>query len=433
MIKKPEITKNTSTPRKPPGNKFTDWWNKMTATTANARKPSSAGEYAIFRVLWASPTPVTAAMLGGKATRPARPKCVPRVLSANRHVRSRRRDADSNGSMTIGRSPARRAPTTSMPGMSPTYHVSSRVETHRVERELEDARVGFHHADRARIDDAFRLRRRCPGRPAGCPRSVRRWPIKPSALETMPSRTPVSASARKPSRAPGSSRSHSAASANSLSRCSWTSSRSSSGVPHAVMYAVEVLAPARRPVEFVVDREARAHLRSARGRGLSTSAVKPARANAPIDTVVRRDEEDAADVEQARLSAAGNGYGTSKTYRDARDRLVPLRQMEFRRINALPPYAFAQIDALKMAAAASRRGRHRPRVRQPRHAVARRRGREAHRSGAQPAQPSVLDEQGHSRSCAMRSPTSTSASSVSRSTSRPRCAPPSVRRKASRT
>ena len=65
------------------------------------------------------------------------------------------------------------------------------------------------------------------------------------------------------------------------------------------------------------------------------------------------------------------------------------------------------------AAPASRRGRDRPRVRQPRHPVARRRGREARRGGAQPAQPPLLDEQGHPEAARSRSPTSTSASSAS--------------------
>ena len=44
---------------------------------------------------------------------------------------------------------------------------------------------------------------------------------------------------------------------------------------------------------------------------------------------------------------------------------------------------------------ARRRRRHRPRLRQPRHPVARRRGREAGRGGAQPAQPPLLGEPGH--------------------------------------
>src|SRR5438105_2359610 len=44
----------------------------------------------------------------------------------------------------------------------------------------------------------------------------------------------------------------------------------------------------------------------------------------------------------------GKGLGTAQNYRGHRTRLVPLMIMEFRRINALPPYAFAQIDALKM-------------------------------------------------------------------------------------
>ena len=76
-------------------------------------------------------------------------------------------------------------------------------------------------------------------------------------------------------------------------------------------------------------------------------------------------------------------------------RLVPLIVMEFRRINALPPYAFAQIDALKMQL--RRAGEDvidlafgNPDIPSPDD-----RGREARRGGAQPAQPPLLDEQGH--------------------------------------
>ena len=49
--------------------------------------------------------------------------------------------------------------------------------------------------------------------------------------------------------------------------------------------------------------------------------------------------------------------------------------MEFRRINALPPYVFGDHGRAEDRGPASRRGRHRPRLRQPRHPVARRRGR----------------------------------------------------------
>ena len=93
--------------------------------------------------------------------------------------------------------------------------------------------------------------------------------------------------------------------------------------------------------------------------------------------------------------------------------LVPLTFVEFRRINALPPYAFAQIDALKMQL--RRAGEDvidlafgNPDIPSPDG-----RGREADRGGAQPAQPSLLDEQGHPEAARWRSPTSTSASSAS--------------------
>ena len=57
-----------------------------------------------------------------------------------------------SGSITNGRRPARRAPTTSMAGMSPTYQ-RRRIEPQQVQRGVEDARVGLHHPDVARVDD----------------------------------------------------------------------------------------------------------------------------------------------------------------------------------------------------------------------------------------------------------------------------------------
>ena len=59
--------------------------------------------------------------------------------------------------MSTGRSPARRAPTTSMAGMSPTYQARSRLDGHRVEREREDPRVRLHDPDDAGVDDALDL------------------------------------------------------------------------------------------------------------------------------------------------------------------------------------------------------------------------------------------------------------------------------------
>ena len=56
--------------------------------------------------------------------------------------------------------------------------------------------------------------------------------------------------------------------------------------------------------------------------------------------------------------------------------------IELRRIPDLPPYAFAEIDALKLRAAARRGGRHRSRLRQPGHRLARDRRREAGGGGA---------------------------------------------------
>ena len=60
----------------------------------------------------------------------------------------------SNGSITIGHNPAARAPTTSMPGMSPRYQESVGGDTDRVEGDLKDARIGFADADCAGVDHA---------------------------------------------------------------------------------------------------------------------------------------------------------------------------------------------------------------------------------------------------------------------------------------
>ena len=87
--------------------------------------------------------------------------------------------------------------------------------------------------------------------------------------------------------------------------------------------------------------------------------------------------------------------------------------MEFRRINALPPYAFAQIDALKMQLRRAGEDVDRPRVRQPRHAVARRsRSRSSPKRCATRATIATRRARA-SRSCGSRSPTCTSASSAS--------------------
>ena len=60
--------------------------------------------------------------------------------------------------------------------------------------------------------------------------------------------------------------------------------------------------------------------------------------------VVVGEEQHPADVEQHRFRLRHGRKATQ--WPD--NRLVPWIVMEFRRINALPPYAFAQIDALKM-------------------------------------------------------------------------------------
>ena len=73
--------------------------------------------------------------------------------------------------------------------------------------------------------------------------------------------------------------------------------------------------------------------------------------------------------------------------------------MEFRRINALPPYVFGIMDALKIEARRAGERRRRPRLRQPRHAVARRRRREARRGGRATRATTVTPRAGASRSC----------------------------------
>ncbi len=110
-----------------------------------------------------------------------------------------------------------------------------------------------------------------------------------------------------------------------------------------------------------------------------------------------------------------------------------LERMEFRRIHALPPYAFAEIDALKVAARRSDVDVIDLGLRQSRHPVARDRGGEAGGGRPEPAQPPVL---GDPRACpgyGSRSPTSTGAASASTWTPRPRPASRSARRRGSRT
>jgi hypothetical protein len=42
-MRNPEMTKNTSTPAKPPGAAAGKAWNASTASTATARRPSTSG------------------------------------------------------------------------------------------------------------------------------------------------------------------------------------------------------------------------------------------------------------------------------------------------------------------------------------------------------------------------------------------------------
>ena len=94
--------------------------------------------------------------------------------------------------------------------------------------------------------------------------------------------------------------------------------------------------------------------------------------------------------------------------------------MEFRRIPGLPPYVFTIIDGLKMEARRAGRdvidlGFGNPDLPSPEIAVEKL-AEAAHNT----PQPPLLGQPRASRSCARRSPTSTSAGSASTSTPRPR-------------
>ena len=96
------------------------------------------------------------------------------------------------------------------------------------------------------------------------------------------------------------------------------------------------------------------------------------------DAMVGGEVEDPADVQQHRVDTDKH---RRETVAECRRSCWYVDAMEFRRINALPPYVFATIDALKMEARRAGEDVDRPRLRQPRHPVARRRGREARRGG----------------------------------------------------
>ena len=87
--------------------------------------------------------------------------------------------------------------------------------------------------------------------------------------------------------------------------------------------------------------------------------------------------------------------------------------MEFRRIPGLPPYVFTIIDGLKIEARRAGRDVIDLGFGNPDMPVAGDRGREAGRGGAQHAATTATRPAAASRSCARRSPTSTSASSAS--------------------
>ena len=77
---------------------------------------------------------------------------------------------------------------------------------------------------------------------------------------------------------------------------------------------------------------------------------------------------------------------------------------EFYRIKRLPPYVIAEVNAMRAAARAARRGHHRSRHGQSRPAAAAACHRQAVRGGAQARRARLFAVEGHSRACARRRP-----------------------------
>ena len=86
---------------------------------------------------------------------------------------------------------------------------------------------------------------------------------------------------------------------------------------------------------------------------------------------------------------------------------------EFYRIKRLPPYVFAEVNALKAKARAARPRRHRSRHGQSRRSDARAHRQEADRGGRQPAEPRLFGVARHRRACAAPRPPITRAVSAS--------------------
>ena len=98
--------------------------------------------------------------------------------------------------------PGRRAPTTSIPGMSPTYHASS-ASTPMASSASRKMRGSGFITPTAPESITQSTSTPTPGPTCSSSRSRRRSPIMPSAFDTMPSRTPVAASSARPVAAPG--------------------------------------------------------------------------------------------------------------------------------------------------------------------------------------------------------------------------------------
>ncbi len=118
--------------------------------------------------------------------------------------------------MSTGCMPARRAPATSIAGMSPTYHACSASMPIASTASSKMRGSGF-ITPTAPESMTHSTSMPSPGPTCRISSVRRRSPMRPSAFEMIPRRTSVSARARSPSWQPGITRSQSAASANSLS------------------------------------------------------------------------------------------------------------------------------------------------------------------------------------------------------------------------
>ena len=277
----------------------------------------------------------------GMAVRPAR---APRAPRASRPGRTSPSRCIWNGSIRNGRRPAARAPTTSIPGMSPTYHASSARRRSRRARCRRSAGRASRRRRRAGVDDARHLD--ADARP-DLRDSGLAEPLRDGAVGV---RHDAEAHAGRGERAQAVDRTRDDArpeprTANSLVEV----------LVHVVAQVVgdatrgdvrlEVRAPVLGPHRPGRVRRDSRHRRSARGR-----ARRPAARTGAAQRTEQCGRDRGGTAHHRRRAARLSGSRASgKSYPGHRDRrLVPWIDMEFRRINALPPYAFAQIDALKM-------------------------------------------------------------------------------------